>query len=77
MRDEFAKLDTEIIAGTVQPMGITAPLAKQLGITYPVVTDIDHKVSEAYGIYNIPGGMGPFSTHSMFLIDKEGRIRWK
>lgn len=76
MKDEFAKLDTQVVAATVQSMEITEPLAQKLGITYPIMTDTDHKVSEAYGVYNLPGGMGPLSTHSMFLIDKQGNIRW-
>lgn len=78
MQDEFAKeYDTKVVAATVQPMEITDPLAERLGITYPIMTDTSHEVSEAYGVYNLPGGMGEFSAHSMFLIDKEGRIRWK
>lgn len=76
MKDQLAKMDTQVIAATVQPMDITAPLAQRLGITYPVLTDVDHKVSQAYGVYNLPGGMGPLSTHSMFLIDKQGNISW-
>lgn len=69
-------MGTEIVASTVQPMGITAPLAKELKIAYPIMTDTDHKVSQAYGVYNTPGGMGAFSTHSIFLIDKQGNIHW-
>lgn len=78
MQEEFAKkYDTEVVAATVLPMEDTAPLAERLGITYPIMTDTDYKVSKAYGVFNVPGGMGKFSAHSMFLIDKEGRIRWK
>jgi peroxiredoxin len=78
MKEEFAKkYDTEVVAATVEPMETTAPLAERLNVTYPIMTDTSHEVSEAYGVYDLPGGMGPFSAHSMFLIDKEGRIRWK
>lgn len=78
MQDEFAnKYDTAVVAATVQPMQITGPLAERLNITYPIVTDTSNEVSKAYGVYDLPGGMGPLSAHSMFLIDKEGRIRWK
>ena len=76
MKDQFAGMNTEIVAGTVQPLGITAPLAKELKITYPIMSDTDHKVSQAYGVYNTPGGMGAFSTHSIFLIDTQGDIHW-
>ena len=60
----------------MQPLGITGPLAQRLGITYPILTDTDHRIAEAYGVYNLPGGMGPLATHSMFLIDKAGIVRW-
>ncbi len=77
MKEEFAEeYDTELVAAAVQPMEDTASLAERLDITYPIMADTDHKVSEAYGVYNVPGGMGEFSAHSMFLIDEEGRIRW-
>ena len=28
------------------------------------------------GVYDLPGSMGPFSTHSFWLIDKNGVIRF-
>lgn len=65
-----------VLAASVEPLEVSRPLAERLGITYPILTDTDHKVAAAYGIYNLPGGMGPLATHSMFLIDKEGRVRW-
>ncbi|MBV9960563.1 MAG: redoxin domain-containing protein [Acidobacteria bacterium] len=39
-----------------------------LGIRYPVLTDNDFQTWKAYGVQAWP---------TMFLIDKEGRIRWK
>ncbi|HEV2828927.1 MAG TPA: redoxin domain-containing protein [Pyrinomonadaceae bacterium] len=38
-----------------------------LGINYPVVTDNDHKMWNAYDAYAWP---------TIFLLDKQGRIRW-
>ncbi len=76
MQSEFAQLQTQVLGATVQPLDITDPLAKKLGITYPILVDPTHGMAEAFGVYNLPGGMGPLSTHSMFLIDKAGRIRW-
>ena len=39
-----------------------------LGITYPVVTDNDYQTWNAYGVEAWP---------TSFLLDKEGKIRWK
>ncbi len=38
-----------------------------LGIKYPVVTDNDHQAWDAYGVEAWP---------TMFVLDKQGRIRW-
>jgi len=38
-----------------------------LGIKYPVVTDNDYKTWKAYGVEAWP---------TMFVLDKQGRIRW-
>jgi thiol-disulfide isomerase/thioredoxin len=38
-----------------------------LGIKYPVVTDQDYSTWKAYGVEAWP---------TLFLIDKEGRVRW-
>ena len=38
-----------------------------LGISYPVVTDNDHQTWNAYNAYAWP---------TIFLLDKQGRIRW-
>jgi peroxiredoxin len=39
-----------------------------LGITYPVLTDNEYQTWKAYGVEAWP---------TMFLLDKQGRIRWK
>lgn len=76
-QQKYAKeYDTQVVAATVQDMGTTEALAEELGVNYPVMTDTTHEVSKAYGIYNLPGGMGEFSAHSMFLIDKQGQVQW-
>lgn len=69
-------MNTEVIAASVQPREITTALAHRLGITYPILFDERHQMAQAFGVYNLPGGMGRFSAHSMFLIDREGRIVW-
>lgn len=51
-------------------------MAERLGVDIPILADTSHQVAEAFGIYNLPGSMGPFSTHSFWLIDRDGRVRF-
>ena len=52
-------------------------MATQLGVDVPILSDTSTQVARACGIYDLPGSMGPFSTHSFWLIDRQGRIRFR
>ena len=43
----------------------------------PILSDSTTEVAKAFGIYDLPGSMGPFSTHSFWLIDRQGRIKFR
>ncbi len=46
--------------------------AKQIGITFPILSDFKRTVVKDYGVFNEEQGFGNRAT---FLIDKEGIIR--
>jgi mycoredoxin-dependent peroxiredoxin len=46
--------------------------AKELGVTFPVLSDFKRNVVKAYGIYNEAQG---FANRATFVIDKQGIIR--
>ena len=46
--------------------------AKQIGVTFPVLSDFKRTVVKAYGVFNEEQGFGNRAT---FVIDKEGIIR--
>ena len=46
--------------------------AKQLAVTFPILSDFKRTVVKAYGVFNEEQGFGNRAT---FLIDKEGIIR--
>ena len=46
--------------------------AKQLGITFPLLSDFKRTVVKDYGVFNEEQGFGNRAT---FLIDKQGIIR--
>ena len=46
--------------------------AKQIGITFPLLSDFKRKVVKDYGVFNEEQGFGNRAT---FVIDKEGKIQ--
>jgi peroxiredoxin len=46
--------------------------AKQLGLTYPLLSDFQRNVSKQYGIFNEERG---FANRTTFVVDKQGIIR--
>lgn len=49
-----------------------AEFAKQIGVTFPLLSDIDKKVSEEYGILN---PKYQFANRTTFVVDKKGVIQ--
>ena len=45
---------------------------KQLGITFPLLSDWKREVTKSYGLYNEASGYG---TRGTFVIDKDGNIQ--
>ena len=60
----------------MQDLATERALAARLAITVPVLSDHDTTVARAFGVYDLPGSMGAFSTHSFWLIDKDGIVRF-
>lgn len=60
-------------------LAVTSPSAVEqtrqaLGIPFPVLADTDHRVSEAYGVYDLLGD--GYAAPAVFIIGPEGRILW-
>jgi peroxiredoxin len=66
-----------VFAVTVQDLGTSREMAERLGLDVPILADTSTQVARAFGIYDLPGSMGPFSTHSFWLLDRDGRIRFR
>ena len=66
-----------MFAVTVQDLDTSQEMARRLGVDVPILADTSTQVARAFGIYDLPGSMGPFSTHSFWLIDRDGRIRFR
>lgn len=48
-------------------------LASTLKIPFALLSDVDHKVIDAYDIYN---AQGKISKPATFVLDKKGIVRW-
>lgn len=55
-----------------------AAFAKEIGVTFPLLSDMNHKVLTAYGIlkkYPMGGDEYEWARRTTFVIDKEGKIQ--
>ena len=66
-----------MFAASIQDLDTSKKMVDRLGVDVPVLSDRSNSVARSFGIYNLPGSMGPFSTHSFWLLDKTGVIRFR
>ena len=55
-----------------------AAFAKQIGVTFPLLSDMNHKMLTAYGIlkgYDVQNQTYQWALRSNIVIDKQGVIR--
>ena len=69
---KFEANDTQVFGLSVDSPFANAEFAKQIGVTFPILSDIKHTVVKDYGIFNDEGGYGNRAT---FVIDKDGVIQ--
>lgn len=64
----------EVISVVVARLEDVESWCQRAGITYPMLADADHRVSEAYGVYNLLGD--GLAAPAVFVIDTDGQIVW-
>jgi peroxiredoxin len=72
---DIAKLestDTQVFGLSVDSVPANREFAKQIGITFPLLSDFQRTVVKDYGVFNEEQGFGNRAT---FVIDKEGIIQ--
>ena len=74
---KFNGQGTEVVAESVQDLNTSRQMAKRLGVDIPILSDSGTGVARTFGIYDLPGSMGPFSTHSFWLIHRDGVVRFR
>ena len=70
--DQFHQLDTQIVGVSAQDLSSKEAFVAKHGFEFPLLADVDKQVAAAYGT------LGPigFPRRSVFIIDKDGIIRY-
>ena len=69
----------KVLGVSVDPVDQSKSLAGQLKLGFPILEDRNHALGSAFGVFRLPGGMdmGPVDSHSIFVIDASGHVRWE
>jgi peroxiredoxin len=68
------KLDTQILASSVDSVWSEKAFAKELGVKFPILGDFAKQVVPLYGaLYEDKG----FAKRTIFVIDKQGKVVYK
>ena len=68
------KLDTEILASSVDSVWSEKAFAKELKVKFSILSDFQKTVAPLYGSLNEEKG---FAKRSIFVIDKQGKVAYK
>lgn len=67
------KLDTQILAASVDSTWTQKAFAKDLGVKFPILSDFGKKAVPLYGaLYEDKG----FAKRSVFVVDKKGKVAY-
>jgi peroxiredoxin len=69
---KFDAAETQILGISMDSFASNKEFAKQIGVTFPLLSDWKRDATKAYGLYNEVSGYGRRGT---FVIDKEGIIQ--
>jgi peroxiredoxin len=69
---EFKKLDTEVLGISIDSRHSHKAFAEHLGLEFPLLSDFDKRVCQAYGVLR----EGGFAERALFVIDTQGIIRY-
>jgi len=75
----LADADVSLVAISYDAVNVLAKFAKNQKITFPLLSDPDHKTIEAYGLLNkeVSGKFEGIPYPGTMIVDKDGVIRAK
>jgi peroxiredoxin len=68
---KFKQKQTQVLGISVDSSPANRAFAKEIGVTFPLLSDFNRTVSKEYGILNAQHG---FANRSTFVVDKQGII---
>ena len=69
---EFKELDAEVFGISIDSRHSHKAFAGHLGLEFPLLSDFDKEVCRAYGVLR----EGGFAERALFVIDRQGVIRY-
>jgi peroxiredoxin Q/BCP len=76
-REDFSVLDVDVVGISVSPVEDQRAFDKKFGLGFPLLSDPDHAVAEAWGAWgekSLYGKKYLGVIRSSFLIDERGRV---
>ena len=70
--DKFVSLNTEVLGISVDSKHSSDAFAAHLHLEFPLLSDFDKKVTQAYGVLR----EGGFAERALFIIDTAGQIAY-
>lgn len=72
--DRFRERGAEILAIAVQDISGAQWMKTITGAGFPILADAEHRVAEAYGVFNLFGD--GLAAPSVFVISRDGSLVW-
>ena len=73
---EYVSRKTQIVGVSVDSVEKNAQFCNAEGLDFILLSDMDGKVSKAYGSALSVPGFGTFSNRQTYIIDPSGNLRW-
>jgi len=70
--------DTVVLGISIDSPAANAAFAKEIGVTFPLLSDMNKKALIAYGIlkpYDVEGDKYQWAERTTIVVDKEGKIQ--
>jgi peroxiredoxin len=76
---EFDARGVRVVAVSVDPPPVNHDHRRKIGVTFPLLSDVDAQVTKSYDLFHAAGGpdKSDIARPAEFLIDSAGTVRWK
>jgi peroxiredoxin len=76
--DDLSRLDTEVLAVSVDTQSQSREIAEAYGIEFRLLSDPELRVIDQFGVRHPDGGLdGDIARPAVFILDREGRVVWR